>query len=114
MSKIALVTGGNKGLGFGIVKRLAAVQDVHVVVGSRDENRGNEAVKELNTLGFHNVETVVLDVADVNSIESAVKAILDKHQRIDILVNNAGYMAEFAVSFLESDLNEIQNVFKKS
>lgn len=89
MSKqVALVTGGNKGLGFGTVQALAQ-KGYHVILGARRSKAGKEAQKKLKSMGL-DVELIVLDVSKESSIQKAMKAILKKHKRLDILVNNAG------------------------
>eukprot|EP01114_Cavostelium_apophysatum_P012899 TRINITY_DN3002_c0_g1_i1.p1 TRINITY_DN3002_c0_g1~~TRINITY_DN3002_c0_g1_i1.p1 ORF type:complete len:246 (-),score=43.78 TRINITY_DN3002_c0_g1_i1:615-1352(-) len=112
-SKIALVTGGNKGIGFAICKQLAAFAEIQVVLGSRDEGRGSEAVQKLSELGFKNVESVQLDVSDDASIEKAIQSVLSKHKKIDILVNNAGIVGEtWGKSFLETNFKDIEKVYR--
>jgi len=112
VNRIALVTGGNKGIGFAICKMLAG-PTVHVIMGSRSLDRGSEAVKQLNDQGIKNVECVQLDVEDTKSIEKCVKDILDKHKKIDILINNAGIVgnSKFGTSFVDADFNDIQYTF---
>ncbi|XP_045510811.1 carbonyl reductase [NADPH] 1-like [Colias croceus] len=88
MSKVAVVTGSNRGIGFAIVKGLCKRFDGIVYLTSRDENRGRKAVEELNKLGlkphYHQ-----LDVSDRNSIIKFRDHIKEKHGHLDILVNNA-------------------------
>ncbi|KAF5294428.1 hypothetical protein FQA39_LY13413 [Lamprigera yunnana] len=87
-SKVAVVTGGNKGVGFGIVKGLCENFSGEVYLTARDENRGNEAVKKLLDLGlkalFHQ-----LDIDDKESIKQFANYIKEKEGGIDVLVNNA-------------------------
>ena len=93
-NKIALITGANKGLGFGIARQLGK-QDITVLIASRNESRGKEAV---NKLQHENIDAhfVQLDVGDRASIESAYKAIAEQFGKLDILVNNAGVNLEFS------------------
>jgi len=111
--RIALVTGANKGIGFAIAKALAGVPNIHVIIGSRDQSRGIEAVDKLRQAGFQNVETVVLDVSKLESIENCVKEITSKHNKIDILVNNAGISGkDIGKSFLDTDFSIIQETLQ--
>ncbi len=83
MTKIALVTGANKGIGFETARLLA--EDGHtVLVGARDEQRGRAAAEKINAT------FVQLDVTDAASISAAVKEIDATWGVLDILVNNAG------------------------
>jgi NAD(P)-dependent dehydrogenase (short-subunit alcohol dehydrogenase family) len=88
MSKLALVTGANKGIGFETARQLAQA-DVHVIIGARDAEKGAAAAAQLKSEGL-NVESIKLDVNDAASIASAAKEIGAKHGKLDILVNNAG------------------------
>jgi len=88
MGKLALVTGGNKGIGFETARQLARA-DVQVIIGARDAQRGAAAAAKLKSEGL-NVEAITLDVNDAASIAAAVKQIGAKHGKLDILINNAG------------------------
>lgn len=85
--RYALVTGGNKGIGFEICRQLAS-KGIVVILTSRNEKRGIEAVQSLHQ--FDHVVFHQLDVVDVASIAAAVEFIRTKYGRLDILVNNAG------------------------
>ena len=95
-SKVALVTGGNKGIGAAICRALASSTNprVHVLLGSRDTSRGQEAVQRLRSEGRDNVDFLPLDIADPTSIQRATDAIKAKWGGLDILVNNAGIAAK--------------------
>ena len=86
--KVALVTGGNKGIGREIAQQLGDA-GVHVILGARDPERGKSAVAELASSGI-SVETLRLDLNDEATIAAAAEQIANKHGRLDILVNNAG------------------------
>ena len=90
--KIALVTGGNKGIGLAICRALASSTNprVHVLLGSRDAQRGQQAVQQLQAEGKDNVESLPIDISDESSIAGAAKAVRERYGGLDILVNNAG------------------------
>lgn len=88
MSKIAVVTGSNKGIGFAIVKGLAKQYPGIVYLTARNEELGLKAVKELEDQGIK-VSFHQLDIDNTDSINRFTKYIKDKHQGIDLLVNNA-------------------------
>lgn len=83
--RVALITGGNQGIGLQIAKDLAAA-NLMVLIGSRDLMRGEEAVR---TIGG-DARAIQLDVTDQASIVAAADRIRDDLGRLDILVNNAG------------------------
>ena len=89
MSKIALITGANKGIGFETARQLAKSGGVHVLLAARDQAKGVAAARTLHGEGL-DVDAVTLDVTDPASIAAAVKLIDGKFGRLDILINNAG------------------------
>ncbi|MDH4122284.1 MAG: SDR family oxidoreductase [Deltaproteobacteria bacterium] len=84
--RLAVVTGGNKGIGLAVCRGLAQA-GLRVVLTARDQGRGENAARELTKEGL-TVETAVLDVADGASIARFVKAMAGRP--VDVLVNNAG------------------------
>ncbi|KAG5008319.1 hypothetical protein JHK82_026244 [Glycine max] len=86
-----VVTGANKGIGFGICKQLVS-SGITVVLTARDEKRGLEAVEKLKEFGVSDDQVVFhqLDVTDPKSIESLANFIKTQFGKLDILVNNAG------------------------
>ncbi|KAJ4759557.1 NAD(P)-binding Rossmann-fold superfamily protein [Rhynchospora pubera] len=87
--RIALVTGGNRGIGFGICKQLAS-KGVTVILTARDEKRGQEAIKKLtDEFGLTDVIFHQLDVTNNSSIMSLVDFVKNSFRKLDILVNNA-------------------------
>lgn len=91
--KVAVVTGANAGLGFETARALAA-SGCHVVLGSRDPERGGQALEAIVSAGVGRTgEVAHLDLASLRSVETAAISILSGHRSIDILVNNAGVMA---------------------
>jgi NAD(P)-dependent dehydrogenase (short-subunit alcohol dehydrogenase family) len=89
-AKIALVTGANKGIGFEICRQLGE-RGITVLVGARDERKGEEAAEKLVAQGV-NASFVKLDVTEQSTIDHAFNHILFTYGRLDILVNNAGIL----------------------
>jgi NAD(P)-dependent dehydrogenase (short-subunit alcohol dehydrogenase family) len=86
-SKIALVTGGNKGIGNHIVSQLAQ-QGAHVYLGARDESRGRAAADLLKDQNL-DVEFLQIDVTDAASVAAAAEQVSYANGRLDVLINNA-------------------------
>lgn len=87
-SRIALVTGANKGIGFELVRQLAEA-GVRVVLGARDPRKGDVAARSLKDEGLW-VETIMIDLRDPPMLQQAAAEFADRFGRLDILVNNAG------------------------
>lgn len=90
--RIALVTGGNRGIGFEISRQLASL-GIRVVLGSRDPGKGLTAAGKLIAESLR-VEARELDVSDEESIRECMRWVRRDLGRLDILVNNAGIMVE--------------------
>src|SRR5215208_5059429 len=88
LPRIAVVTGGNKGIGFEICRQLAG-KGINVVLTARDRTRGLRAVKTLQVQRL-NVIFHLLDVTDDASVRALHDYMVQTHGRCDILVNNAG------------------------
>ena len=86
-----MVTGGNKGIGFALVKRFAEL-GLSVVLTARDKKKGEDAVESIRAqLGLvapdHHVHFLVLDVSDADSIKTFASSFKDKFgSTLDILV----------------------------
>jgi 2-deoxy-D-gluconate 3-dehydrogenase len=86
--RVAVVTGGNGGIGLGMAKGLA-VAGARVAIAARNQDKSQAAVEELRHLGGEAV-AIPIDVADEASVDGAVRAVVDRLGRLDVLVNNAG------------------------
>lgn len=89
-SRIALITGANKGIGFETAKQLGR-QGITVLIGARDEGRGKAAAEALRKEKI-DAHFVGLEVTDQKSIGAAAGEIEKKFGRLDILINNAAVM----------------------
>jgi 2-deoxy-D-gluconate 3-dehydrogenase len=86
--KVAIVTGGNGGIGLGMARGLAAA-GASVAVAARDMAKSATAVKSLEARGAQ-AFAVEVDVSREASVVTMVQAVADRFGRLDILVNNAG------------------------
>jgi NAD(P)-dependent dehydrogenase (short-subunit alcohol dehydrogenase family) len=87
--RVALITGGNRGLGFAIAKALAEA-GASVVVTSRQEERALESAAALAGATGKSAMGLAVDVTDPEQIERMIQSVVKEFGRIDILVNNAG------------------------
>jgi NAD(P)-dependent dehydrogenase (short-subunit alcohol dehydrogenase family) len=90
--RIALVTGGNRGIGLELCRQLGQ-QGIRVILCSRDPAKGIAAAAELKANGLP-VEPRQLDIANVQSIRECMNWVRREVGRLDVLVNNAGIMVE--------------------
>jgi 2-deoxy-D-gluconate 3-dehydrogenase len=86
--KVAIVTGGNGGIGLGIARGLAQA-GATVVVAGRNSAKSAAAVKDIEAAGGK-ASSIEVDVASEVSCKALVAAAVQRHGRLDILVNNAG------------------------
>jgi len=93
LRRIAVVTGGNRGIGLEICRQLARHGGIRVVLASRDGKKGKVAADKLRGEGLE-VEDHKLDVTSDISIRTLAGWMADTYKRCDILVNNAGILAD--------------------
>jgi 2-deoxy-D-gluconate 3-dehydrogenase len=86
--RVALITGGNGGIGLGMAKGLAAA-GATVVIAGRNKTKAQSALSELHSLGAQ-AEFVELDILNEPSCQQAIQRAVERFGRLDILVNNAG------------------------
>ncbi|WPU98007.1 SDR family NAD(P)-dependent oxidoreductase [Mucilaginibacter sp. cycad4] len=108
--KTVLITGANKGIGFETARQLAQL-NCYVYLGSRDQENGLEAVRQLKELGITNVETIVIDVADINSVRGARAELEVKIGSLDILINNAGIAGDQPQNLAAVSIENLRRIF---
>lgn len=90
--KTVLVTGGYSGLGMETARAMAT-RGAHVILSGRDAGKLAEAGTEIAEAAGANVDTLVCDLASLDSVRAAAKEAKERFAKIDILINNAGVMA---------------------
>ena len=105
ISHVAIVTGGNRGIGYEVCKELS-MSGCRVVLTSRNEEEGKKAIASLHA--HENISYHKLDVTDINDITGLKGWILKKYGRLDILINNAGIYLDEGVSVFEVEEKIVQ------
>lgn len=103
-TKIALITGANKGLGLETARQLGK-EGVTIIAAARSKEKGLQAVEQLQAEGIE-AEFLQLDVDNNTDIRNAYEYIENKYGKLDILVNNAGIQVESA----EWGVNNTENI----
>jgi NAD(P)-dependent dehydrogenase (short-subunit alcohol dehydrogenase family) len=107
--KIALVTGANNGIGYETAWSLAS-QGITVLIGARDEQRGEEAAAKLRAEGL-DAQFLRLDINDQTTHKAARSFIEDNFGRLDILINNAAIALDMNQKPSEVDMQTIRKTF---
>jgi NAD(P)-dependent dehydrogenase (short-subunit alcohol dehydrogenase family) len=94
--QVALITGGNRGLGLQTARELGS-KNILIIVGARDAKKGAAAAETLRAEGY-SADSVALDVADPRTHAEAFDFIESRYGQLDILINNAGVWKESATS----------------
>ena len=106
MARVAVVTGGNRGIGLELCRQLAD-EDYVVALGSRDIRRGETAAHHL---GRENAHAVQLDVDDVTSVQAAAAYVADHFGGCDVLINNAAIDYDTDERASAADLDRVHRI----
>ncbi|GAB4003766.1 SDR family NAD(P)-dependent oxidoreductase [Spirosoma migulaei] len=109
--KTVLITGANKSIGFETARQLLQ-QGYYVYLGSRDIQKGQQAVSQLQAEGLTQVEPIAIDVDDIESIKAARDVLGQKTNVLDVLINNAGIAGGFPQTSLETNFSVFKQVFE--
>lgn len=109
--KTVLITGANKSIGFETARQLLQ-QGYYVYVGSRDRQKGQQAVNQLQAEGLSHVEPIEIDVDQIESIKSARRELGRKTKVLDVLINNAGIGGTMPQPPLDTDIAVFKQVFE--
>jgi NAD(P)-dependent dehydrogenase (short-subunit alcohol dehydrogenase family) len=105
--RVALVSGGNRGIGLEIVRQLAE-KGITVILGSRDEEQGRAAAEGLSG----DVAVRQLDVTDEKSVERLVASVEEEFGQLDVLVNNAGIANDRDQRGVDADLERVREALE--
>lgn len=112
-NKAAIVTGGAKGIGYGIAYRLAEA-GAKVLIADMDEETAQKTAKKFNDKGWV-VEAVKVDVSDEDDVKAMITSCKEKFGSVDILVNNAGiYPPAPIASMTEAEFDKVLHVNLRS
>ena len=109
--KVALVTGGGRGIGFGICEKLAAEGFNLVLSGRSGASKVADSVARLEALGAR-VVYCSGDVSSAEDREAMLSKIKDRFGRLDVLVNNAGVAPKVRADILEADEDSFEWIMK--
>jgi 3-oxoacyl-[acyl-carrier protein] reductase len=99
--RVAIVTGGSRGIGAAIVRRLAG-DGLHVVAIARNLEKLQQVCGEVTAAGGA-AEPVVCDISDAKAMAGAVESAAERLGRIDVLVNNAGITKDGLIMRMEDE-----------
>lgn len=109
--KTVLITGANKSIGFETARQLLQ-QGYYVYLGSRDMEKGQQAVRQLQSEGLNQVEPIEIDVDQIESIRAAREVLGRKTNVLDVLINNAGIGGSMQQTPLETGISVFRQVFE--
>ena len=89
--KVVVITGGNAGIGYEAAIELAKLQPKALIIGCRNQARGEAALKSIKELsGCDKVFLHLLDLGDLESVKAFSETIIKEYEKVDILLNNGG------------------------
>lgn len=109
--KIALITGGARGIGLGISRSLAKEGHSLAICGRRSEEAVSKVLEELRAFGVE-VAYVQADISDAAARERLVDAVLQRFGRVDVLVNNAGVASKVRGDLLDATEEDFERLIR--
>ena len=111
--RVAIVTGGSRGIGEAIVRRLAK-DGLHVVAIARNAEKLNALIHDITAAGG-SAESAICDIGDAKTFGETIDHIGEKHGRLDVLVNNAGITKDgLFLRMDDADFDSVINTNLKS
>ena len=109
--KTALITGANKGIGFGIAKHLG-LSGWKIIIGARHQKRAEEAIGQLKAIGTNVLGWVNMELRDPASLEQAAREMNEKYPDLSLLVNNAGIPGDMSVDSQHTEMDDIRETLE--
>ena len=109
--KTVLVTGANKGIGFGIAKHLG-LSGWRVIIGARHQERAEKAIEALKDAGINVLGWVNIELTSAECLEQAAQEIAEKYPELTLLVNNAGIPGDMSVNAQQTELKDIKETLE--
>ncbi|MBL8166494.1 MAG: SDR family NAD(P)-dependent oxidoreductase [Anaerolineae bacterium] len=109
-TRIALVTGANRGIGLEVARQLGQ-QGMTVIVTARDQQKADSAAQELIAEGL-NVIARTVDVSDDSSVRALAEDLNTQFGHLDVLVNNAAAYVDWTETASSADLGAVQTVLE--
>ncbi|MDR1908616.1 MAG: SDR family NAD(P)-dependent oxidoreductase [Spirochaetaceae bacterium] len=109
MKNKVLITGANKGIGFEVARQLGHL-GWSILLGARNEQRGQKAVKILQEEGVNDVEWLKIDFNNLDTIARAAETVRANHSDLNVLINNAGIPGDMHKPGYEFDVTELREV----
>ncbi len=109
--KTVLVTGANKGIGFGIAKHLG-LNGWQVIIGARDEQRATKAIDQLKAQGIEVLGWVNIELKDGECIQRAASEVGQRFPHLTLLVNNAGIPGDMSVDSAHTEVSVIRETLE--
>ena len=110
-SRVALVTGGNRGIGLEVCRQLA-VRGYRVILTAREESKADAAARALRAAGDVDVVHARLDVADPHSIFTLADDLATRSETVDVLVNNAAILLGEDRAVLDVPIEDLRRTFE--
>jgi NAD(P)-dependent dehydrogenase (short-subunit alcohol dehydrogenase family) len=105
--KTAIITGANKGIGFGLAKHLG-LSGWQIIIGARQQTRAEEAINKLTSLGIKVLGWVNVELSNSTNLANAAQEISEKYPDLTLLVNNAGIPGDMSVDGLHTEMQDIK------